>query len=231
MESWERLGLGRWRMVGLSISTGVALASLTYAVAGSLLGGAGAEVELVLGGVGAYLVASAPKRSIEAAAARQASEAPVLAVEATVNLESTGSRTKALLALSPLEGGMQKALLDAKKEVLLGFSPSEALSGAETAVFSPSAARVLAETASAWRGELSEGGEEWEGQARSAELEEETKAPVLLAACFFAPIMLLLFAVVSHQTSPASLTGLVALQVIVLDLTLRFSSSERSKIR
>jgi hypothetical protein len=46
----------------------------------------------------------------------------------------------------------------------------------------------------------------------------ETRFPVFMTVTFFTPIMLLLYAVFSHFTSPQRIVELVALEVVILDL-------------
>jgi len=71
------------------------------------------------------------------------------------------------------------------------------------------------------------GDEESRGLASSSDLSRETKLPVFMTACFFTPIMLLLYAVFSHSYSGGSLAELIALEFIILDLTFYLSSGDR----
>ena len=55
--------------------------------------------------------------------------------------------------------------------------------------------------------------------------------PVFIAVCFFAPIMLLLFAVLTRSTTPLELGELVVLELILLNIAFAFSSRERRRLR
>ena len=74
-------------------------------------------------------------------------------------------------------------------------------------------------------------GEELESVFAATSLGDETKVPVFIAVCFFAPIMLLLFAVLTRSTTPLELGELVVLELILLNIAFAFSSRERRRLR
>ena len=113
--------------------------------------------------------------------------------------------------------------------ILLGFSPESALDRVEGRIASYSVKNLLRLLASR-PGEIPEGGEESQGIAQSTQLSEESKLPLFTAVAFFAPIMLLLLSIFSHIDSPASLAEVVALEVVLLDVALYFSSAERRRL-
>ena len=59
---------------------------------------------------------------------------------------------------------------------------------------------------------------------------EETKFPVFLTISFFLPIMLMLLAALGHHTDPVAMVSLTFLELVVLDLALALSSTERKRL-
>jgi len=51
-----------------------------------------------------------------------------------------------------------------------------------------------------------------------------------MAAAFFTPIMLTLFAVLVHLDDPRGFAELVFVQLVILDISFNFSSSERRRL-
>ena len=74
---------------------------------------------------------------------------------------------------------------------------------------------------------LADEGEELEGMVRGSLSKEETKFPVFLTISFFLPIMLMLLAAIGHHTDLLAMVSLTFLEVVILDVALSLSSTER----
>lgn len=206
------------------------LASAIAAVTHPLLG----QFALVLGAVvavgGGYSMATLPRRSLERSAVRQARESPSLAAAAAVYLGSTGSKCKTVLMLDSEEPRLAALLTEMRRTTLLGVDPGDAFAEAGGRAASDSVSRILASVTRAQGDRLSEEGEELEGMVAAASSREETKFPVFLAISFFLPIMLMLLAALGHHTGPVAMVSLAFLEVVILDIALSLSSTERSRL-
>jgi hypothetical protein len=138
----------------------------------------------------------------------------------------TGSRSRTIIALRSREPYLSKTILDLGRRVLLGSPVESAVASASGRLSSYSAAAALRTIAVLSPRTFDAGDEENRGLANSAELSRETKLPIFMTACFFTPIMLLLYSVFSRAYSPESLVELVAFEFIVLDLAFYLSASE-----
>ena len=227
LASYERFGVSPLRMAGIG-GVAAALAGTALAtIAGPALGGATWFAGTIVAGLVMYAVMSTPRRVLDRERVSQAKESVVLGAAAAACLSVTGSRSKTLMMLKPRDRSFGRAVTAAARMVLLGSSVEGALADASGRVASYSAAETLRGIASLKPGDFDEGDEEVRGLASSSELYRETKLPMLLTACFFSPIMLVLYAVFTHSYSPVQLLGLIAVQFTLLDLALYFSSGDR----
>jgi len=229
--SWEQVGLDRKRATAFVGGIALALfASTTILGLWIRLG----SVSFVLGSAAAaasaYLLATAPRRNVRIAAFEQTLEAPSFAASSNIYLKSTSSRSKSLLLLRAEEPHLRYYLTEVKRRVLLGQDPPSATMGAlpKSHVFSESTKTVLDSVVGIDRARVEEGSEELDGMLSSGGLDEETKLPVLIAICFFLPIMVMLFAALTKQTAISSLGGMAVLEIIILDLTLAVSGNSVS---
>jgi len=228
--SWDALGLDRRRMSALvvlvSCSVGSAVTLATYHILGQLAVVLGAIVALGSG----YAVAALPRRSVERSAIRQAGESPALAAAASVYLQSSGSKSKTLLMIGSEEPRLSALLGELRRNVLLGFDPAEAYVRLGGRVESESVSKILGSVVRARGERLADEGEELEGIVTGSLSREETKFPVFLTISFFLPIMLMLLAAIGHHTDPVSMVSLTFLELVVLDLALALSSTERARL-
>jgi hypothetical protein len=213
-----RLGLDPARVVGAAFVGAGAAACLFSLLVGGVLGATTLEVEGVVSAVVFYAVLTAPRRMAQAAAWSQARDAVLLSASAAACLEVTGSRAKTILALRSRDEGMAAALLSARRAILLGSRAADAMAEAASKLHSYSAANIMASLGAQEPGKLEEGGEESQGIVSSSALLRETKLPMFMTICFFAPILLVMYSVLSHVSGAQSYAELVALEVILLDL-------------
>jgi hypothetical protein len=174
-----------------------------------------------------YIVISAPRRLLDRSRASLAKESVLLAAAATACLKVTGSRSRTILLVKSNDPTVSAVLSEMGRKALLGSRPQETVAAASRNLPSSSAAMTLRKLALSRGTEYDPGDEESRGLSRSSELSGETKLPILMTACFFSPIMLLLYAVFSKAYSPQSLAELVAFEFIILDLTAYMGSWER----
>jgi len=225
---WERLGLDRKRGAAFASAFAMSLMALVVAVAESLQM---RSVSLLLGAVAAagagYVLMTAPRRIVRAAAFEQTLESPAFAASANIYLKATGSRSKTVVMLRAEERRLAEFLRDARRRVLLGYDAASATAGADpqSRVLAESAKGVVESVVGVDGSRVEEGSEELDGLLGAGGLDEETKVPVFMAVCFFLPIMLMLFASMAKETGPAAVASLVFLEVIVLDLTMSVSQS------
>jgi len=149
---------------------------------------------------------------------------------ASVNFEATHSRSRTLLMLMPAEEGIFRALEGVKRAILLGEAVGPAVNSSAELLASDSAADVLRKAATMSPESIEEGGEESQGIVNALQLSEESKLPLFMTVCFFTPILLLLYAVFSRLEDPRSLSELVGVQLVVLDVSFHFTSSERRRL-
>lgn len=210
----------------LGCSVGGSVAFITEPVLGELAFIMG----VVTGAAAAYATAALPGMELERSSLLQAREAPTLGAMGTVYLQGTGSRSRTVLMLRSEEPDLSAALDVMKRMTLLGFTAGESLGEVESAVRSESTLRILRSISLAESERLEDKGEEMESSFRSSVLGEETKFPVFLTVSFFLPIMLMIFAAIEHHTDPLAIASLAFLEIIVLDLALSVSSSERRRL-
>jgi hypothetical protein len=201
-----------------------------FAVAALFLGQLAIVLGVVVGAASAYTAAALPKRILEKSALLQARESPTLAASGAVYLQGTGSKSKTVLMLHSDEHLLSSLLDDMKRKTLLGFDSAETLERSERLARSESAGRILRSIVRAHGDRLQDEGDELESVVRSAVSGEETKFPVFLTIAFFLPIMLMIFAAMEHHTDPVAIVSLAFLEIVVLDLALAVSSTERRRL-
>lgn len=226
VESWEQVALDPRRALSFVLGVSAGLSCVVILVGEELrLGSVSVLLGLMAGGAGAYLLLTAPRRIVGAAAFRQTLEAPSLAASSNIYLKATSSRSRAVLMLNAEEPRLKSFIADVRRRVLLGYdAPSAAReAGPQKRVFSESAATVVDSLVGADRTRVEEGADELDSMLGSSGLDEETRLPLVIAVAFFLPIMLMLFAAVGKETSPAAICALAVLEVVVLDITMAFS--------
>ena len=224
--SWEALGIDAARGGLLAACAGAAVGALVLVIGSVLLGPVSFVLACLTGGASVYIVASAPKRLLSRTAFLQALEAPSLAASASIYLKSTGSRSGTLLLIRGDEGYLKAALRDARRMTLLGID-SSGLDWAKEKIVSQSVAAVLASISRIDKVRSGDGSEELEGILSAADLYEETRLPMFIAVSFFLPIMLMLFAAMTHNTGFVALGGLAIIEVVILDIALSVSSNSQ----
>jgi hypothetical protein len=228
--SWDTMGLDRRRMCMIVVSVGVAIACTLAVVTYPFLG----QIALVLGvvvGLGSgYAVAAIPRRSLEGSALEQARESPALAAAASVYLQSSGSKSKTVLMLRSDEPRLSSMLAELRRTTLLGIDPVDSYARMGGRAESDSVSKILGAVVRAQGERLVDEGEELEGMVLASLSKEETKFPVFLTVCFFLPIMLMLLAAIGHHTDPVAMVSLTFLELVVLDLALALSSTERRRL-
>jgi hypothetical protein len=183
---------------------------------------------LLVGAVSFYIVLSAPRRIVDSRRIAQSREAVLLAAAALACLSVTRSKSRTAVMLRSRDPSIRNSLTEVGRRVLLGSKAESAIAASVGGLSSYSAVAALQGVATLSLRPFDAGDEEARGLALSSELSRETKLPVFMTACFFAPIMLLLYAVFSHSYAPQDLAELVAFEFIILDLSFYMSSGERS---
>jgi hypothetical protein len=228
--SWDALGLEARRMwvivVAGALVVSIAVTVVTFPFLGQLALALAAVVGLGTG----YALAALPMRSMEWSALRQARESPALAAAASVYLQTSGSKSKTLMMLRSDEPRLSALLGELRRTTLLGFDPVDSYARAGGRADSESVSRILASVVRAQGERLADEGEELEGMVTASLAKEETKFPVFLTISFFLPIMLMLLAAMGHHTDLVSMVSLTFLEVVVLDLALSLSSTERRRL-
>ena len=212
--------------MGLGVALSSAAAAATSLVVGGSLGGAGPAAMLVVGSLSFYIVLSTPRRLLDARRVAQAREAPLLSSSAAACLAVTGSRSRTLVFLRPRDPGLAASAKEAGRRVLLGARVEGAVEAAARSLPSYSAAAALRGVASFSPKGIDAGDEEARGLASASDLGRETRVPMVTAVCFFAPIMLVLYAVFSHAYSPLKLAELSGFEFILVDLAFYLGAAQ-----
>ena len=228
MKAWQRLNLDSRKMLCFSAACAGASGALVLATTAKVMAGDSPILGALVSATVFYLACSLPRRIEASAALSQSKEAPALAVLGSAILGATHSRSKAVLLLRSGESAIASVLAGARRDVLLG-RPADAAMGRATVLASSSAAEVLRSVAAAEQPAISDEGEEALAIEKSSRLGEETRSPLFVAAAFFVPLMLLLYAVMAHVAEPLELAELVVLQVILLDIAFYFSTSDAGR--
>ena len=226
-DALEHYGVSPLRLAGVGGALSSAAVAGAWLVTGGVLGQAGPEVMLVLGALVFYIVCSTPRRLQDRERIAQARESVLLSASAKACLGATGSKSKALAVLHPRDPSLAAAVTDAERRVLLGIRVEEALEEASRKLSSYSAESTLQGIARLRSAAFDGGDEETRGLTSSGELSRETKLPMFMTVCFFAPIMLLLYAVFARVYDPVSLSELAALEFILVDVAFYLSAPDR----
>lgn len=225
VKTWQRLNLDSGKVLCFSFAVAAAAGLVVFAATADAMAADSPILCALVSVMVFYLACSLPRRIEASNSLSQSKEAPALAVLGSVALEATHSRAKAVLLLSSGERSVSEVLAGARKAILLGHPPEQAVAGAVN-LASGSAAEVLRSVASQGQWSVFEEGEEALAIEKSSQLGEETRSPLFVAAAFFVPLMLLLYAVTARVAEPVSLAGLVVLQVVILDIAFYFSTSD-----
>jgi hypothetical protein len=224
--SLDHFGIDQNKLLLTALGASATAALAMHFLVGSILGSATIGFEAVVSGVVFYIVATAPRRMLDSRRISQAREAVLLSAVASASTGVTGSRTRTFLLMRSRDEGIAGTITEVKRMLLLGRLVEEAVSTVEKRLVSYSVVNAIRSAATTRSRGFSEAGEETLGLAISAQLSQETKLPIFMTACFFSPIMLLLYAVFSHLSGPVSFAQLVALEFVILDLAFYLCSGE-----
>ncbi len=228
--SYRHYSVDERKLLAVGAVSGVAAGLVVQLVSGEALGGAAPGLEAVVALAVFYMVASIPRRALEAEAFDESKEAAGLSIMSSATFNATRSRSRTMLMLRPRNPQLRRVLCEVKRAILLGTPPEQAVRGGSSAVASYSVSNVLRKAATMSADSMEEGGEERRAMLNAMLLSEESKLPLFTTVCLFTPIMLTLYAVFSHAGDPRSLAGLVGLQVVVVDIAYFFSSPERRNL-
>lgn len=226
-ESLDRLEISLWKMLALGAAGALGSSLITSLSVGGSLGPASPAAAAVVGALVFYAVLSAPRRLSDAQRMSQARETPSFSASATACLAVTGSRPRTIVLLRSKDPAVNASLEDAGRRILLGTRVESAVESSARTLVSYSARAAVRGLAAFSPRAIAQGDEEAVGLESSSDLSRETKVPMLMTACFFAPIMLTLYAVFSHSYDPASLGELASFEFILLDLALYLSAGDR----
>ncbi|MDG6902203.1 MAG: hypothetical protein JRM80_09620 [Nitrososphaerota archaeon] len=224
--SLEHFGLSAWRLGCVCLASASA-AWLFVDFALGVLGEAKPAAVVAVSALVFYLVASVPRRLLDRQRVAEAREAVVLAASARACLEVTGSRARTLMAVRPREPATARAVRRAARLVLLGARVEDALADASARMASYTGSAALRQLAELRPEGFDTGDEESAGLAAYGDLSMETRVPMFMTVCFFAPIMALLYAVFTRSYGPAGVAELTVLVFVVVDLAYYLSSAER----
>jgi hypothetical protein len=229
IRSWEYFEMSGPRLIVIAAVFGVCAAAGVFYLVRDFVGSAASLFSALIGIATTYYVLSEPKRQLEGSALAQARESPVLAASAMISLEVSKSRSRTILGMDCEELQMRRKLGELKKRTLLGQEVQ--VEDDDDAFFLPSesASRIIKSVCSFKKDESSIQGMEAEGILSASMLGEETKMPVMVALCFFLPIFMVIGASITHANGTV-LAQFVLFQLILLDLGLAFTSSERKRI-
>lgn len=225
--SLEYFGLSAWKLA----CVGAAASSAAWAVAEVALGGILGESEpavlVVVSVLVFYLVVSIPRRLLDGERVAEARESVLLSASAKACLSVTGSRARTLMLLRPREAATGRSVAEAARLVLLGTKVEDALEQASKGLVSYSAAAAFRSLGSLLPEGFEGGDEESRGLAASQEMSRETKIPMFMTVCFFAPVMIVLYAVFSRTYGVYGVTELTVFEFLAVDLAYYLSSSDR----
>lgn len=228
-DSLERYGISFWKLVAVSAGAAASVGAATLLFAGRVLGGASGPVVLVISAMAFYGVASAPRRMRDSERVAQARDAVLLTASARACLGATGSRAKTLLLLRPREETLREKVAAAARGVLLGFTPDGSLGRSAMDLASTSASEALRSVGELSPDSFDGSDEEARGLASSGDLNRETRLPLFMTVCFFAPMLLLMYAIFSRAYDPQSLAALCGLEFVVVDLAFFLSSYDEGR--
>ncbi len=225
--SLDHFGLSAWRVAAVGLATSSASWLLAGFAFGGALGTAGTPVFAVIAAAVFYIVVTTPRRLLDRERLSQAREAVLLASSSRALLEVTRSRSRSVLLLRPRGSAFAAAVERASKMLLLGDDAGRAVGAAAGSLASYTAASALRGLVEPRKVGTDPDDEEARGLAGSAALSRETKVPMFMTVSFFAPIMLLLYAVISHSFGAERLAELTVFELVVLDLAFHLGSAGR----
>lgn len=225
--SWDYFNISPLKIcvAGAAVSCIVSLG--VRSALGNVLGQGTTAILVVVAVLVFYIVLSTPRRTLDGQRVSQARQSVLLDAAAKACLSVTGSRSRTLLLLRSRDPSLASTLLDAGRLVLLGLKVEKAVAASSNMLASYSAAVALRSFSTLRSSTFDAGDEETRGLASSADLSKETKLPIFMTVCFFAPIMLLLYSVFSHSYDPGSLAELAAFEFVVIDLSFYLTASDR----
>jgi hypothetical protein len=224
----ERFGVSPVRIAGLAASVSAGAALFTRTITGEALGEGRDGAAVIVGALVFYFVLSFPRRIADSQRLAEAREAPMMSASAATCLAVTGSRPRTIVVMRPRDPVLRAGLKDAGRKILLGTRADRALESSARCLVSYSALAAFKGLASFTPEGVVQGDEEAQGLAISSDLSRETKVPMIMTACLFTPILLILYAVFSHTYDAVSLAELASLEFIVLDLAFFLSAAERN---
>jgi len=225
VKAWQRLNLDARKMLLFSGTLACGSALVVFSTTRDIMATDSPILSALVAAMVFYLGCSLPRRIEASASFSQSKEAPALAVLGSATLEATHSRSRAVLFLRSGETTISSTLQRVRRDILLGCPPEVAVEQA-AGLASSSAYEVLRSVCSPEQLVIAEEGEEALAIEKSSQLGEETRSPLFIAAAFFVPLMLLLYAVMSHVSGALDLAELVVLQVVILDIAFYFSTSD-----
>jgi hypothetical protein len=225
VKAWQRLNLDPRKMLLFSGALASVSGLVVFSATRDIMATNSPILSALVSAMVFYLGCSLPRRVEASASFSQSREAPALAVLGSATLEATHSRSKAVLFLRSGERTISSLLERIRRDILLGYPPDAAVEQA-AGLASSSTYEVLRSICSPEQLTITEEGEEALAIEKSSQLGEETRSPLFIAAAFFVPLMLLLYAVMAHLAQPLDLAELVVLQVVLLDIAFYFSTSD-----
>jgi len=222
--SFEHFGISPPRILGLGFAAAIGSYLVLAASLGEALGEATGPVAIVVALLAFYTVLSTPRRVLDRQRMSQARESVALSASAMACLSVTGSRSKTLMTLRPREQTLASATRQCARKILLGLPVDLAAAESANSLVSYSAADTFRVLASMDPDDFGEGDEESRGLSTSIELYRETKLPMFMTACFFSPIMLVLYAVFTHTYGSLGLLELATFEFVIVDLAFFFCS-------
>jgi hypothetical protein len=223
----DHFGISLWRitLLGLAISTSVA--AIVGFIAGGVLGVAKIPFLLLGSSASFYIVVSTPRRMLDRRRISQSRDSITLAAALKATMGIVGSRCRTLALIRPRDASLAATARDAMRKVLLGHSVRDSVESSTQKVVSYSAAAVLKGVATLGAESVNTGDEETRGLSASSDLIRETKLPMFMTACFFTPIMLILYAVFNQLRDPSSLAALIILEFTIVDIAFYLTSTDR----
>ena len=202
-------------------------ASAVGLVVGTVLGSAKVPILFVIASATFYLIITTPRRVIDRQRMSQAKDSVTLSASIKATMGVVGSRCRTLALLRPRDESLAKATKEAMRNVLLGHPIQVSVGSSAQLLVSYSAANVFEGLAVLGSDSVDVGDEEKRGLTVSSDLNRETKLPIFMTACFFAPIMLVLYAVFSGLSDPSSLSALAAFEFVIIDIAFYLTAGER----
>jgi hypothetical protein len=226
-ESWERYDIDERKMLALGAAAGIGVSLALFAATSSVMGGASEWVCFLVGGAAFYAVSTSPRRAMDGERTSQARDSPALTAAVLTGLEATGSGAKTIMALSSGDRQVTAAICDARRRMLLGHGLSESVSGAAESLVSQSARNALLAVDPKAHSPFDDDGREVEGIVRASDLADDTKLPLFMTFSFFTPIMLMLYAVLSHLTGQWDMVEMTVLEFAVLEVVYLLTAARR----